>query len=141
MREIIKKILRENSEDNFDWFEDVESKPITNNTQRYNLIYNLISEVKSYGDWDLYIGNTDGVVYWSSYKYPGFNGLASPEWSEEFEIPVDVESRRDYYSITTITTPEFQYDTELIYWYKNEYFKKISEILTKAIEDIKTKES
>jgi hypothetical protein len=130
MKKIIKKILKEE----IDWLDTEINDPsnfekILSDEHRHKLIYesiyNIISRTKSYKDFNIFIDEMSGVVTWwkpdSVLEY-----YASPEWSDDFKVPIDVGGASGEYSnITEIDTPEFEYVKELKNWYENEYFKKV----------------
>jgi len=141
MRKIIKKILKEdfNPED-FSWV-NTELEPIRDDKHRYNLICNTIAKVKEYKGWRINQDNFDGVVYWWG---QGYTGMATPEWNEDFEIPVDISWGTDgnddnHENITTIPTPRFRYVIEVEDWYSTKYFELVYNILIDYMTDIENR--
>ena len=141
MRKIIKKILKEdfNPED-FSWV-NTELEPIRDNKHRYNLICNTIAKVKEYKGWRISQDSFDGVVYWWG---QGYTGMATPEWGEDFEIPVDITWGTDgnddnHENVTTIPTPHFKYVIEVEDWYSTKYFELVYNILIDYMTDIENR--
>jgi len=138
MRNIIKKILKEdfNPED-FSWV-NTELEPIRDDKHRYNLICNTIAKVKEYKGWRISQDSFDGVVYWWG---QGYTGMATPEWNEDFEIPVDITWATDgnddnHDNVVTIPTPHFKYVIEVEEWYSTKYFELVYNELTDYIDYI-----
>lgn len=133
MRNLIKKILKEdfNPED-FSWV-NTELEPIRDDQHRYDLISNTISKVKEYKGWRIHQDRFDGVVYWDGND--GYVGMATPEWDEAFKIPVDISRADDYDNVTVITTPKFKYIVELEDWYSTKYFELVYNVLTDYINE------
>ena len=133
MRNLIKKILKEdfNPED-FSWV-NTELEPIRDDRHRYSLISDTISKVKEYKGWQIHQDKFDGVVYWSGND--GYTGMATPEWDEAFKIPVDISRADDYDNVTVITTPKFKYVVELEDWYSTKYFELVYNVLTDYINE------
>jgi len=131
MRNLIKKILKEdfNPED-FSWV-NTKLEPIRDDKHRYSLISDTISKVKEYKGWRIHQDNFDGVVYWNGND--GYTGMATPEWDEAFKIPVDISRADDYDNVTIINTPKFKYVVELEDWYSTKYFELVYNILTDYI--------
>ena len=144
MRNIIKKILKEdfNPED-FSWV-NTELEPIRDDKHRYDLISSTIAKVKEYKGWRINQDNFDGVVYWWA---QGYTGMATPEWEADFKIPVDISwavDGDDYNhgsleSVTIITTPHFKYVIEVEDWYSTKYFELVYNILLDYITDIENR--
>jgi hypothetical protein len=130
MKNLIKKILKEEIEDDFSWVDDVELESIRDDKHRYDIILNVIDKVKEYKGWTIDIGNYDGVVYWYNQNNHNYVGMATPEWNEVFEIPVEVSDEDDNYPVTTIKTPHFKYVFEVEDWYERSYFYIVESILT-----------
>jgi len=133
MRNLIKKILKEdfNPED-FSWV-NTELESIRDDQHRYDLISNTISKVKEYKGWQIHQDRFDGVVYWNGDG--GYTGMATPEWDEAFKIPVDISRADDYDNVTVINTPKFKYVVELEDWYSTKYFELVYNILTDYINE------
>jgi hypothetical protein len=138
MRKIIKKILKEdfNPED-FSWV-NTELEPIRDDKHRYNLICNTIAKVKEYKGWRISQDSFDGVVYWWG---QGYTGMATPEWGEDFEIPVDITWATDgnddnHDNVVTIPTPHFKYVIEVEDWYSTKYFELVYNELTDYINNV-----
>ena len=138
MRKIIKKILKEdfNPED-FSWV-NTELEPIRDDKHRYDLISGTIAKVKEYKGWRINQDNFDGVVYWWG---QGYTGMATPEWSEDFEIPVDITWATDgngdnHDNVVTIPTPHFKYVIEVEDWYSTKYFELVYNELTDYINNV-----
>ena len=133
MRNLIKKILKEdfNPED-FSWV-NTELEPIRDDRHRYSLISDTISKVKEYKGWRIHQDKFDGVVYWSGND--GYTGMATPEWDGAFKIPVDISRADDYDNVTVITTPKFKYIVELEDWYSTKYFELVYNVLTDYINE------
>ena len=133
MRNLIKKILKEdfNPED-FSWV-NTELEPIRDDQHRYDLISNIITKVKEYKGWRIHQDNFDGVVYW--YGNGGYTGMATPEWEEAFKIPIDVSNTDDHDNITVIVTPKFKYVVEVEDWYSTKYFELVYNVLTDYINE------
>lgn len=140
MRNLIKKILKEDfdSED-FSWV-NTDLEPIRDDKHRYKIITKTIAKVKEYKDWRIHQDNFDGVVYWTGVD--GYTGMATPEWDEAFKIPVDITwqhgvgaAGEDYDNITVIRTPEFKYVIEVEDWYRTKYFEIVYKILLAYIND------
>ena len=133
MRNLIKKILKEdfNPED-FSWV-NTELEPIRDDRHRYSLISDTISKVKEYKGWQIHQDKFDGVVYWSGND--GYTGMATPEWDEAFKIPVDISRADDYDNVTVITTPKFKYVVEVEDWYSTKYFELVYNVLTDYINE------
>lgn len=138
MRKIIKKILKEdfNPED-FSWV-NTELEPIRDDKHRYNLICNTIAKVKEYKGWRISQDSFDGVVYWWG---QGYTGMATPEWGEDFEIPVDITWATDgnddnHDNVVTIPTPHFKYVIEVEDWYSTKYFELVYNKLTDYINNV-----
>ena len=130
MRKLIKKILKESEED-FSWFDTSEPELVLDDRHRIDIIENVINKVKEYKGWRIHKESFDGVVYWSGPD--DWVGMATPEWNQEFEIPVDVARNDMYDNVTTIRTPKFKYVIEVEDWYKNNYFELVYNILTDYI--------
>jgi hypothetical protein len=132
MRKLIKKILKE-SEDEFGWVDINEPELIRDDEHRHDIIENVISKVKEYNGWGIKKESFDGVVYWwggySENGNYGYTGMATPEWSEPFEIPVDISYGDDYDNVTVIRTPKFKYVIEVEDWYKKNYFQLVDKVL------------
>ena len=134
MRSLIKKILKE-SEDDFSWVDTSEPELIRDDEHRLDIIEDVIKKVKEYKGWRIHKDNFDGVVYWTGVD--GYTGMATPEWSEYFEIPVDISYGPDEHdNVTVIKTPKFKYVIEIEDWYKNKYFELIYNILTDYIDGV-----
>jgi hypothetical protein len=138
MRKIIKKILKEdfNPED-FSWV-NTELEPIRDDKHRYDLISGTIAKVKEYKGWRINQDNFDGVVYWWG---QGYTGMATPEWGEDFEIPVDITWATDgnddnHDNVVTIPTPHFKYVIEVEDWYSTKYFELVYNELTDYINNV-----
>ena len=139
MRNLIKKILKEdfNPED-FSWV-NTELEPIRDDQHRYDLISNIITKVKEYKGWQIHQDRFDGVVYW--YGNGGYTGMATPEWGEDFEIPIDVSNTDDQLqeghsdNVTVIVTPKFKYVVEVEDWYSTKYFELVYNVLTDYINE------
>jgi hypothetical protein len=138
MRNIIKKILKEdfNPED-FSWV-DTELEPIRDDKHRYDLISSTIAKVKEYKGWRINQDSFDGVVYWWG---QGYTGMATPEWNEDFEIPVDITWATDgnddnHDNVVTIPTPHFKYVIEVEDWYSTKYFELVYNKLTDYINNV-----
>ena len=138
MRKIIKKILKEdfNPED-FSWV-DTELEPIRDDKHRYDLISSTIAKVKEYKGWRINQDSFDGVVYWWG---QGYTGMATPEWNEDFEIPVDITWATDgnddnHDNVVTIPTPHFKYVIEVEDWYSTKYFELVYNKLTDYINNV-----
>lgn len=130
MKDVIKKILKENfNPEDFSWVPKFEYEPIRDSKHRYDIIMGTIVEVKKYGDWKISVDEMSGTVEW--YGNGNWVGLVTPEWSEEFEIPIDVTNGSDYTNVDVIKTPKFEYTIQVTDWYRNQYFKKVNEILLK----------
>lgn len=135
MRNLIKKILKE-SEDDFSWVDTSEPELVQNEQHRYDIIVDVIGKVREYKGWRISQDRFDGVVYWNGQD--GWYGMATPEWNQEFEIPVDIARNDDYDNVTVIKTPKFKYVIEVQDWYRNNYFELVYNILTDYIngEDV-----
>lgn len=140
MRNLIKKILKEdfNPED-FSWV-NTELEPIRDDQHRYDLISNTISKVKEYKGWRIHQDKFDGVVYWDGND--GYTGMATPEWNGEFTIPIDImwnhgvgAAGHDYDNVTEIRTPKFKYVVEVEDWYSTKYFELVYNVLTDYINE------
>lgn len=138
MRNIIKKILKEdfNPED-FSWV-DTELEPIRDDKHRYDLISSTIAKVKEYKGWRINQDSFDGVVYWWG---QGYTGMATPEWNEDFEIPVDITWATDgnddnHDNVVTIPTPHFKYVIEVEDWYSTKYFELVYNKLTDYVSNV-----
>jgi hypothetical protein len=133
MRNIIKKILKEdfNPED-FSWV-DTELEPVRDDKHRVEVIDKTIAKVKEYKGWRIYKDKYDGVVYWIGNGEYG--GMATPEWDGEFIIPIDVmwNNGDDYDNVKSIYTPHFKYVVEVEDWYSKNYFEKVYQALTDFI--------
>lgn len=138
MRNIIKKILKEdfNPED-FSWV-NTELEPIRDDKHRYDLISSTIAKVKEYKGWRINQDSFDGVVYWWG---QGYTGMATPEWNEDFEIPVDITWATDgnddnHDNVVTIPTPHFKYVIEVEDWYSTKYFELVYNKLTDYVSNV-----
>lgn len=133
MRNLIKKILKENYDpEDTSWVDDiVKYDKIEDDVHKYAIIEEVIENVKSYKGWRINYDGWDGVVYW--YGREGYTGMATPEWSGDNEIPVDVSRGDDYDSITIIKVPQFEYVQEIKIWYQNNYFETVYKVLTNYI--------
>lgn len=133
MRNLIKKILNENYDpDDLSWVDDViKYDKIKDSAHRYEIIMDVIENVKSYKGWRIHCDTFDGVVYW--YGVEGYTGMATPEWSVDNEIPVDISRGDDYDTITVIKVPQFEYVQEVRIWYQNNYFETVYRLLTNYI--------
>lgn len=138
MRNLIKKILKEdfNPED-FSWV-DTELEPIRDDKHRYDLISSTIAKVKEYKGWRINQDSFDGVVYWWG---QGYTGMATPEWNEDFEIPVDITWATDgnddnHDNVVTIPTPHFKYVIEVEDWYSTKYFELVYNKLTDYVSNV-----
>jgi len=133
MRNLIKKILNENYDpDDLSWVDDViKYDKVEDSAHRYEIIMDVIKNVKSYKGWRIHYDTFDGVVYW--YGVEGYTGMATPEWSGDNEIPVDVARGDDYDTITVIKVPQFEYVQEVKIWYQNNYFETVYRLLTNYI--------
>lgn len=135
MKNIIKKVLKEDIEDSddFSWV-DTELELIEDQKHRFNIISNTITETKSYKGWNIHQDRFDGIIYWNIVE--GYTGMATPEWDVEFEIPIDISHNNDYDGVTVIRTPKFKYVIEVINWYSTEYFEIVYNILTDYIDGV-----
>jgi len=131
MRNLIKKILKEdfNPED-FSWV-DTELEPIKDNEHRIGIIFETIAKTKEYKGWKVQQDKFDGVVYW--YGDGEYTGMATPEWGDEYHIPVDISRGNEYDNVTEIETPSFKYVVEVEDWYSKNYFEKVYQALTDYI--------
>jgi hypothetical protein len=127
MKSLIKKILKESEED-FSWFDTSEPELVLDDRHRIDIIENVINNVKEYKGWVIKKDPFDGVVYW--WGVGDYTGMATPEWNESFEIPVDISYGPDQYdNVTLIKTPKFKYVIEVEDWYKNNYFELVYKVL------------
>lgn len=132
MRNLIKKILKEdfNPED-FSWV-DTELEPVRDDKHRVEVIEKTIAKVKEYKGWRIHQDKFDGVVYWDGNGH--YTGMATPEWDGEFIIPIDVMWDGDEYdNVKSIYTPHFKYVVEVEDWYSKNYFEKVYQALTDFI--------
>ena len=138
MKDLIRKILKENLDSNdfnpedFDWV-DTNLEPIRDRDHRIEIIEDTIAKVREYKGWRIGQDSFDGVVYWNGTE--GYTGMATPEWGEPFQIPVDIMYQDDYDNVTEIHTPHFKYVVELQEWYSKNYFETVYKILTDYIND------
>lgn len=70
--------------------------------------------------------------------------MATPEWGEDFEIPVDITWGTDgnddnHENVTTIPTPHFKYVIEVEDWYSTKYFELVYNILIDYMTDIENR--
>ena len=126
-------IMKE-SEDDLNWADDANLTPIKDDEERYKLIFDTLSKIK-YKNYSVYQDKFDGVVYWNGLP-GGYTGMATPEWENPFEVPIDVmwNQGNDYDNVGIIKTPEFRYVEELVDWYSKDYFEKVSKTLENFIE-------
>jgi hypothetical protein len=133
MRILIKKILKENYDpEDTSWVDNIITyDKIKDDADRYEIILDVIETVETYKGWRIKY-EADGVLYWYGPER-GYYGLATPEWSNTNEIPVDISGDRGYETIATIKTPEFEYVQEVKIWYQNNYFETVYRLLTNYI--------
>ena len=126
-------IMKE-SEDDLNWADDANLTPIKDDEERYKLIFDTLSKIK-YKNYSVYQDKFDGVVYWNGLP-GGYTGMATPEWENPFEVPIDVmwNQGNDYDNVGIIKTPKFKYVEELVEWYSKDYFEKVSKTLENFIE-------
>lgn len=141
MKELIKKILKEDfSHEDLSWLDtELYKEPIRDDKHRYDLISNTITKVKKYKGWNINQDKFDGVVYW--WGDSGYTGMATPEWGEDFEIPVEItwgtngdDHESDY--IGLIPTPHFKYVIDVEDWYSTKYFELVYNALTDYINNV-----
>lgn len=133
MRNLIKKILKENYDpEDTSWVDSIITyDKIKDDADRYEIILDVIETVETYKGWRIKY-ESDGVLYWYATE-GGIYGLATPEWSEVNEIPVDISVNVGYQTIAIIKTPEFEYVQEVKIWYQNNYFETVYRLLTNYI--------
>ena len=133
MRNLIKKILKENYDpEDTSWVDSIITyDKIKDDADRYEIILDVIETVETYKGWRIKY-ESDGVLYWYATE-GGIYGLATPEWSEVNEIPVDISVNEGYQTIAIIKTPEFEYVQEVKIWYQNNYFETVYRLLTNYI--------
>jgi len=133
MRNLIKKILKENYDpEDTSWVDSIITyDKIKGDADRYEIILDVIETVETYKGWRIKY-ESDGVLYWYATE-GGIYGLATPEWSEVNEIPVDISVNVGYQTIAIIKTPEFEYVQEVKIWYQNNYFETVYRLLTNYI--------
>ena len=133
MKNIIKKILKEdfNPED-FSWV-DTELEPIRDREHRIEIIEKTIAKVKEYKGWRVHQDRFDGVVYWTGNGE--YTGMATPEWDGEFLVPIDIMwgNGDNYDNVKVIETPHFKYALEVEDWYSKNYFEEVYQVLTDYI--------
>lgn len=135
MKNLIKKILKETEED-FSWV-NTELQPIEDTRHRLDIIEETIAKTKEYKGWRIHKDRFDGVVYWN--RPGGYTGMATPEWSDEYHVPVDItwgNNGNNYDNVTEIETPWFRYVVEVEDWYSKNYFEKVYQALTNYINRI-----
>lgn len=132
MKDLIRKILKESEED-FSWVPKIsEMEKVKDLNHKMDIAGEIIRKTRNYKGWSIYQDNFDGVVYWTM---GGYTGMATPYWSEDNSIPVDISWGEDYYEhIVDIELPDFEYVVEVVDWFKNEYFEEVYQDLTYYIE-------
>lgn len=132
MKDLIRKILKESEED-FSWVPKIsEMEKVKDLNHKMDIAGEIIRKTRNYKGWSIYQDNFDGVVYWTR---GGYTGMATPYWSEDNSIPVDISwGEDDYEHIVDIELPDFEYVVEVVDWFKNEYFEEVYQDLTYYIE-------
>jgi len=131
-------ILADLNESEDDWYESIvkgfSDEEIEGLHDRVDLIEKVINSVKEYNGWRIFQDEMSGVFYWKNANFADILVAATPEWGEEFEIPIDIFNNDDgiLYS-TTVKTPEFVYVNELNIWYRNNYFKIVYDVINDFI--------
>jgi hypothetical protein len=120
---------------------DAEGKDVENLNDRNSVVGKLSKDIKDGG----LIGKYLMLFEPASDPHPNLvdkpeqitmgycYGLATPEWSNTNEIPVDISGDKGYETIATIKTPEFEYVQEVKIWYQNNYFETVYRLLTNYI--------
>ncbi len=121
------KESKEFNPDDFSWVEIKEHELIKDDKHRHDIIEDVIKKVKEYKGWRISQDYDLGIVYW--WGLDGYTGMATPEWGEHFQIPVDIMYDNDYDTVTVIITPKFKYVIELQNWYSENYFRLVDKVL------------